>query len=286
MIIALILQDEPMNPILRMVFLSIFFIGMGLIVLSRFYIYFEQVYAYRYRKPFFRNLLLIKKRLPSNNRAVLNRDFIFYSRLSQNQKKVFEHRLVRFIQDKTFIGRENIEVTEEMQLLIGATAIMLTFGYRDYLISIISNIIIYPDSFYSRTNNELHNGEFNPQLATLVLSWKHFKEGYDIDNDNLNLGIHEFAHAIHLNSLYSSGINSIIFNESFKELKTYLDNNEEVKARLIQSRYFREYAYTNQFEFVAVIIETFIETPKLFKKQFPVLFKKVSLMLNFRNILA
>ena len=38
--------------------------------------------------------------------------------------------------------------------------------------------------------------------------------------------------------------------------------------------------FSNQFEFLAVILENFFETPLEFEKQFPYLFNKVSLMLN------
>ncbi|MDT0559395.1 zinc-dependent peptidase [Ichthyenterobacterium sp. W332] len=286
MIIALFLQDQPLNPVFRIIFISIIIGGLGLIVLSRLFIYVEQMYALKNRKPLFRSFVLFKRLLNDNNRVLLTQNFTFYKRLSQSQKKLFEHRLVKFIDNKNFIGRESLIITDEMKILIGATGVMLTFGFRDYLISIISKIIIYPDSFHSNINNQLHNGEFNPQFGALVLSWKHFREGYDVSNDNLNLGIHEFTHAIHFNSIYNSSINSIIFNKSYNELKLYLDSNKELKSRLIKSRYFREYAFTNQFEFAAVIVETFIETPQLFKLQFPVLFNKVRQMLNFKEALV
>jgi len=38
---------------------------------------------------------------------------------------------------------------------------------------------------------------------------------------------------------------------------------------------------TNQYEFIAVIIENFIETPQEFKSQFPEVYSKVKQMLNF-----
>ena len=114
-----------------------------------------------------------------------------------------------------------------------------------------------------------------------MLSWKDFKKGFAIDNDNLNLGIHEFAHAIHLNSIKERDVSSTIFSDSFKELTTLLSNEEALRKDLIASKYFRDYAYTNQFEFIAVIIETFIETPDEFKSLFPEIYDKTKQMLNF-----
>lgn len=282
MTLALIINSKLYGSILSLNLSGIFIAGLTIFTLHRVFVLIERGYAKKYRKPLFRDFSIYKQKLNSESKLILESNFSFYKQLSNSQKQLFEHRLACFINDKKFIGREGLAITPEKKVLIGATAIMLTFGYRDYLIRILSNIVIYPDSFYSKINDNLHNGEFNPKLNTLVLSWKHFKEGYNIENDNLNLGIHEFTHAIHIDSIYNSGVNSIIFNQSYKELKGYLDANEDIKTKLIESRYFREYAYTNQFEFIAVIVETFLETPILFEAQFPFLYKKVKQMLNFK----
>jgi Mlc titration factor MtfA (ptsG expression regulator) len=279
------LQDIPeetvMNPILRLFFLFLFFGGMAAVVLSRFYVFFEQVYASKYKRPYFLHKKITYKQLSKLELAVLESQFSFYNKLTAKEKKRFQHRVSVFINNKQFVGRQDLELTTDMYVLISATAVMLTFGFRKYLIDLIDVIIVYPEAFYSTTNETLHKGEFNPKLKSLVISWQHFKEGYDIENDNLNLGVHEFAHAIHLSSFNNEDISAIIFNESFQELTSYLSKNESLRLRLIESKYFREYAYTNQYEFIAVIIENFIETPKQFKAQFPQLYLKTKQMLNF-----
>lgn len=243
--------------------------------------YFEQLYVNRYKKPFFVDYFLIRQKITSEQRSILKRDFSFYNSLAQKDQARFEHRLAAFMKRKTFVGREDLEVTQDMKILISATAVMLTLGFRNYLINIISVIIIYPKEFFSSVNETHHKGEFNPQLSAIVLSWQHFKEGFDVANDNLNLGIHEFAHAIHFNSMKQRDISSILFKDSFMELTDLLSENESLRKKLITSKYFRAYAYTNQFEFLAVIIESFIETPSDFRSQFPDIYKKTKQMLNF-----
>ncbi len=54
-----------------------------------------------------------------------------------------------------------------------------------------------------------------------------------------------------------------------------------LKNEIMTSQYLRNYAFTNDFELLAVILETFIETPKAFKNQFPEIYNKVKQMLNF-----
>lgn len=241
----------------------------------------ELSYVMRKKKPFYIHPIFFLRQLDDHKKAILIDQFKFYNKLTPKHQRIFEHRVASFIKDKYFIGREGLEVTEEMKVLISATAVMLTFGFRDFYIGLLNRIFIYPNEFYSLAREEYHKGEFNPKLKTLVLSWKDFRKGFENYHDNVNLGIHEFAHAIHLNSIKERDISSTIFSDSFKELTDLLSNEEQLRKALITSKYFREYAYTNQFEFLAVVIETFIESPDELKSQFPQVYDKTKQMLNF-----
>lgn len=241
----------------------------------------ETFYVHRKKKPYYIHFYPRLRKLSKGKKAILRREFSFYNRLSDKHKLYFEHRLVSFILDKDFVSPSKLKITEEMIVLISATSVMLTFGFRDFYIPLISKIVIYPEAFYSNINKAYHKGEFNPKLKALVLSWKDFQEGYRIDNDNLNLGIHEFTHAIHLNSMKERDVSSAIFNDTFKSLKNLLSDNKQLRDKLITSEYFRGYAYTNKFEFLAVLIENFIETPNEFRASFPSIYAKVEQMLNF-----
>jgi len=263
------------------VILSVFFAALGFMFLYYGFKMLEMAYVMRNRKPFFVHFYIKLKRLTPKQRLILVHEFIFYKRLSNKEQQYFEHRVAAIIKDKTFIGRGNFEITDEVKILISSTAVMLTFGFRDFYIGLIDKIFVYPDAFYSNTNQDYHKGELNPKLKALVLSWDDFEQGYNIGDDNLNLGIHEFAHAIHLNSIKEKDVSSTLFKDSFKELTSLLSANEILRKELIASKYFRAYAYTNQFEFLAVLIEYFIETPLEFKAQFPSIYVKVKQMLNF-----
>ncbi|MCK5401315.1 MAG: zinc-dependent peptidase [Flavobacteriaceae bacterium] len=241
----------------------------------------EIAYVMRKKKPLFIHKYLFLRKLTQKQQFILRQRFFFYSKLTKQQQSYFEHRVASFIKDKDFIGRDGLVITEEIKVLISSTAVMLTFGFRDFYIGLINKIFIYPETFFSVTNKNYHKGEFNPRFRAIVLSWEDFTEGYKISDDNLNLGIHEFAHAIHLNTRKEHDVSSNIFQDSFNELINLLTGNDLLKQKLITSRYFRDYAYSNQYEFIAVIIETFIETPQEFRAQFPNVYSKVKQMLNF-----
>ena len=257
------------------VFVIIIFILFRLTKIAKFLL------AVSLKKPLVNHFYFKLNKLTPSQLSILRNEFSFYSKLSHKHRMYFEHRVATFINIKQFHSRAGIKPTDEMKVLISATAVMLTFGFRNYLIDLIDTILIYPEAYYSQINKTYHKGETNPQLKTIVFSWADFEHGYKIGDDNLNLGIHEFGHAIHLNASRNNDVSSLVFNRGFKYLTQYLQNHESVRQELIASKYFRAYAYTNHFEFFAVLLENFIETPIVFKSQFPELYKYIRQMLNF-----
>lgn len=241
----------------------------------------EMAYVMKHKKPLYNHKYFKLRKLTESRKNILKNDFTFYRMLSPKEQTYFEHRVASLIIDKRFIGRGGFSINDEAVTLISATAAMLTFGFRNFYIGLINKIIVYPESFYSNISKQQHKGEFNPQFGALVLSWDDFKKGWDKESDKINLGIHEFTHAIHLNSIKEKDVSSTIFGDSFKELIDLLSNNEVLRKDLINSNYFRSYAYTNQYEFIAAVIESFIESPSELRSQFPEVYNKVRQMLNF-----
>lgn len=241
---------------------------------------FENWYASKYDRPFYRHYFVFRK-LSSHQVSVLKNEFDFYNLLTKKEKRQFQHRIAVFLKDKKFVGRGGLEVTDRIKTLIAAVGCMLSFGRKNYDYSLINYIIVYPDEFFSKLNDSYHKGEFNPRERALVLSWKHFEEGYQISNDNLNLGIHEFMHAMQLESKNSADIDSTRFSKQFQNILQSL-THQEVKDKLDATRFFRAYAFTNQYEFMAVLAEYFFESPKDFESHFPDIYESTKKMLNFR----
>ena len=264
------------------------YIGMLILIIPLFslFLFFsfyviEIIYLRNYKKPLvvFANVNFYQ--LQESQKQILSQNFQFYKQLKPKYKRYFEHRIANFINTYEFVGRD-ISVTEEMKVTIAGTAIMLTFGMRDYLNPLFKRIIIFPDIYYSDQTENYHKGEFNPRLESIVFSWKHFKEGIEITNDNLNLGLHEFTHAFHIHSLKSDKATAVLFNESLQNLFKVV-SNPQLKEQLINSGFLRDYAYENQFEFVAVLLEYFFESPQEFKSKFPSIFIKVKHMINYNE---
>ncbi len=245
----------------------------------------EKAYLYFFKKPLFIHFYVRKRSVSHNQKRVLESEVKFYRELDKKNRSYFEHRLFKFLEKYEFIGRDGFQITDASKVILGAVYVMMTFGMRHYLTHVFNKIIIYPDAFISRTNKALHKGEFNPMLKIVVFSWKDVIQGREIEDDNLHLGIHEFAHVLSMHAKTSSDSGAEVFRAGLDELVDFLS----VKKNLYYIRnlgYIREYAFTNSFEFIAVLLEYFFESPEIFKKLLPDVYDIISRMLNYKHILT
>lgn len=242
--------------------------------------YLETVYVKFYKKPFFVHFYPIQKKLSDNLQSFLDTNDL-YQKLDQKRKGYFEHRVAKFLDTTDFVAREGLILDDHKRMQVTMMVIQLTFGMRNYLLEYVETIILYPSSYYSILNKTENKGEFNPRSKVLVLSWEHFDRSNSLKDDGVNLGIHEITHAIHYNALKSNNISSEIFYDTFLELEKYL-SSAEIRKEIVETKILREYAYTDKFEFIAVLVEVFMETPEKLKKQFPDIYGYVGQMLNFR----
>ncbi|HPE55189.1 MAG TPA: zinc-dependent peptidase [Bacteroidales bacterium] len=222
------------------------------------------------------NIFRSNRKMPPSGYRFLADNFEFYRKFSPKQQKLFAARTIKFVYDKNFEGRDGQQVSFEMKVLIAATAIRLTWGLKYYLFPSFHSILIYPGEFYSGFSKAVVKGETN-MAGVVVFSWKDFLFGVSDQNDNLNLGYHEFGHAL--------------FVERFKETMddVFIDNYDRWRRLIISKgklkeaelkHTFRQYATYNEHEFFAVAVENFFERPEKFKNDLPKLYNLMATMLN------
>lgn len=237
------------------------------------------VYFIRKHTPYFNfHIYIPLRKLAPTRKHILQTQVSFYQNLSDKKKKYFEHRVAVFLDNHPIVGREGLYVTPQMRVLIAACSVALTFGYKRYLYRSFKHILLYPDIYYSNITEEYHKGEFNPRNKVVVFSWKHFLEGFEVNDDNINLGLHEFAHALHF-EMKLQHPHSESFKRNFYGLLQELRRPEK-RQKLLESDYFREYGLENKYEFLAVLIEAYFETPKRFSEEFPLFYERIQRMLN------
>ena len=223
---------------------------------------------------------ILYKKLSDSQRILLAENSSFYLQLASKSKKLFEHRIARFIEEHYFIEKAEMEVDEKVKVCIANTAIKLSFGYDNYLYDLFDTIIVYPEDYFSVITNARHQGETNPKLGVIVFSWDDFKAGVAVEDDNLQLGLHEFTHALYFSFKYHKTNEAHRFLRRFDKILKYMEETS-VQKDLIDSNYIRNYAFTNQYEFLAVLVEHYFETPKEFLKAHPIVFKMLEKLLQF-----
>lgn len=208
---------------------------------------------------------------------ILEMNFSYFKMLSGDLKTEFRERVMNFMVSKDFRPCAMKTVSLEQKVMISASAVQLTFGLDDYLLQQFNDILVYPESYYSRLKREYHKGEVNLG-GLIVISYDNFLLGYNDEKDGVNLGLHEMAHALKFNQLLDEESDNY-FKAHYQQ---WLSDAENELSRLQHggTSILREYSQTNINEFLAVCAENFFERPEQFKEELPELYDKMVMLLN------
>jgi len=225
-----------------------------------------------YSRYFNPKLRLLKKNMPK----LLIQHSPYYRNLNHKEQKHFEERVLVFISLKRFYSFDKSNVTDEMKILIASAAIQISFGFSDgYEYEIFRNIAISDEEYMLQQTKKVHHGETNPGKSLIAFSWKKFMEGVKNPHDSLNLGLHEFAHALFLNN--QRGYRNQHFIQTINEWHATVAKLLQEQATYI---FFRSYAFNNKMELFAVSVEYFFETPQDFHEYLPQLYAVMCRMFN------
>jgi len=200
----------------------------------------------------------------------------YFNELTPDGKKNFVRRVHHFKTTKKFhfIGMEK---NEESAILISASAVQVTFGLKNYLLSHFQNIYVLADAYQMENDEELYVGHVAPE--GIYLSWKHFMFGYMKQNDNVNVAVHEMAHALLYNNFFAPYGIDTHFRMNYEHFST---TTGPILAKVITHRhsYLRSYAFSNLHEFWAVSVEAFFDNPHGLKLNMPDLYMSLCRVLN------
>jgi len=200
----------------------------------------------------------------------------YFNELPEESKQRFVKRVYEFRRSKKFhfIGLEN---NEDTAILVSASAIQVTFGLKNYMMSYFKDIYILADAYHMDNEDELYIGHVAPD--GIYLSLKHFLYGYSNKTDNINVAVHEMAHALLYNNFFAQyGIDSH-FRLNYEKFSS---STGPILADVIANRrsYLRSYAFSNLHEFWAVSVEAFFENPKGLQLNMPELYEALCRVLN------
>lgn len=214
---------------------------------------------------------------PSGFYKYLMQYSVYFRKLPPPDRLKFISRIKGFIDSKEFIGMEGLVVTDEMRILVAASAVQITFGLDLYILNQYERILLFPKEYKNKITGKYHKGEVNI-AGTIALSWNNLLAGYLNSVDNYNLGLHEMAHALRFNSI--SGEETDEFFEEYIEKWMSVGDKEFERIKRGEKSYLREYAGANREEFFAVCVEHFFETSLEFREKLPEIYFHLALLLN------
>ncbi len=221
------------------------------------------------------------KPLTPSEKQVLTDNFPIYRKLPEVLRARCEERIKWFRSRKKFVFYGAVSRQEDIKLILSGSLVLMTLGLKNYKMrrSLI-RVIVYPSQYYSRISRRHHLGEYNPFFKTVVFSAEQLWEGFRIPNDNINLAMHEFAHALSYEMKRKGSWEAMKFRVGFREIHALLAA-PLFREQMAATGYFREYGMTNTQEFFSVAVENYVETPQQFDQDFPELYGILKRMLKF-----
>jgi len=156
-----------------------------------------------------------------------------------------------------------VEVTEELRLLVAASAVTLSLGWPEYEWSQLSEVLLYPQDFdrdYRFGSAEL-SGQTHP-WGTVILSVPSLVESFADPDDAYHVGFHEFAHLLDLEQThFETHFDGIPAGMDGATAREWVRLMEQEMGRLRRGKsVIDEYGADEPAEFLAVAVEAFFET--------------------------
>lgn len=221
-------------------------------------------------------VLLAPKAFKRTYEPFLNQYFPYFKNLDENGKQTFLKRIAQILHEIEIVGKDELEVNNDMRILLAATLTQITFGLKRVGLPGYKMIHVYPSSFHIRNYND-------PVIAAtykrniISLSWIHFEKGILHEQDGNNLGVKELSYA-----LERTVRNGELFDLHFA---SYLDIwHDLVKKQTTETQHaFYEFIGTepddNNF-LLANTVVLFFEKSFEFKRHFPDIYAHLCVLLH------
>lgn len=236
-------------------------------VTSLMFMFFIEKYIRRY--------LYLQTDCPSQWQTILLQKVPFYRKLDPEGRRRFEKDVMIFIKEQRIFGVRGEEVSEEIKVLVAASAAILGFGLPGWEWPNFRDILVYPTGFDEDYNIEQSHplkGMVHQQ-GPIIFSEEDLKHGFYKNTSGFNVGLHEMAHVLDMADGRADGVPSgMNWFATAPWIKLMADRIQKIRSGQCKA-ILRDYAGVNQAEFFAVAVEAFYERPSKLRQSDPELFK-------------
>lgn len=237
---------------------------------------------------------------PEDLRAYLLEQYDHFERLPEALRRRFEDDVRLFLLDKRITG-VGVEVTDEVRLLVAASAVTLSLGWPDYEWDQLTEVLLYPQEFdrdygFEGSRSAALDEEGRPQepqlagqahpWGTVILSVPSLLESFEDPDDGFHVGLHEFAHLLDVDRNRIGGIPGGLVGErarawvavAAREMERLLREDQDREARGKRRKRaesesaFDPYGASDPAEFLAVAVEAFFEASLAVRLEHPELY--------------
>lgn len=211
-----------------------------------------------------------KEPLPEAWRAILHDRVPFFRAFTDDQRRRFEAKVNVFVRTKHFEGAGGFEVTDEVRVIIAATAARLTMSIDGEHYERLSDIVVYPAAVrHPEDGTPLAGQAFG--AGTVILSWQDTLAGL-ADGDGENVGFHEFAHVLDREDGHFDGTPELHHPSAYGPWAKYMSHAFEAHRAPGRGRrppVIDPYGATNEAEFFAEATVAFFEKPQALRARHP-----------------
>jgi hypothetical protein len=224
----------------------------------------------------FRRQQLQRRPFPPEWLSHLEAHVPFFRVLSPELRQRFLDQLKVFVWEKEFVGANGFLITDEVRVVVGATAIQLVLHLGLSYYDRLREIIVYPGAFKLPDRTGAVLGEAK-HWGQVILSWESVLAGLRNPRDGRDTASHEFAHVLdradgafdgtpRLREYSHYRVWAAVMDEHFRGLQ---------RGRTHERKVLDDYGALNEAEFFAVATESFFEKPLQMKAKTPELYEEL-----------
>ena len=225
---------------------------------------------------------------PAAWRNILKRRVPYVRLLPAHLQLQLKQHMQVFLAEKTFIGCNGMQITDEVRVTIAAQACLLILNRPSHYYPHLSQILVYPDSFVVKRDQidpiglthrarQVLSGESWSE-GQVILSWQDTLAGAAVVDDGQNVAIHEFAHQLDQETGSANGAPMLAQRAHYRRWAKVLGAEFaalQARAGRGEASLFSDYGATNPGEFFALISEVFFEQPAPMAEAHPNLYREL-----------